>query len=244
MLQGSVLTPILYSLYINDSPRGNWNSSCSVRGRHLYLRDRETRMSRSLQTATRPHCSEFVVWALKHKDQWRKIQAFYFSRRLRVLEEVLQPNGRDISFVNNVTYLGASFDRRMTWKHHIERTVAKALTTYVRTYSLFKSWRLRANLVLTLYKAPLRSVVTYASPTWEYAVDAHLLKFQRLKNGVLRATKDRHRCTQVREMQVAFKIPYVYDYITKLCRTQAEVILNHVNSNVRGIGQREARQRR
>jgi hypothetical protein len=25
---------------------------------------------------------------------------------------------------------------------------------------------------------------------------------------------------------------YVYDYITKLCRTQAEVILNHVNQNV------------
>jgi hypothetical protein len=28
---------------------------------------------------------------------------------------------------------------------------------------------------------------------------------------------------------MAFKIPYVYDYITKLRRTQAEVILNHVN---------------
>jgi hypothetical protein len=34
-----------------------------------------------------------------------------------------------------------------------------------------------------------------------------------------------------------FKIPYVYDYITKLCRRQAEVILNHKNPNVRAIGQ-------
>jgi hypothetical protein len=42
---------------------------------------------------------------------------------------------------------------------------------------------------------------------------------------------------------MAFKIPYVYDYITKLCRTQAEVILNHVNPNVHGIRQVEARQR-
>jgi hypothetical protein len=41
-------------------------------------------------------------------------------------------------------------------------------------------------------------------------------------------------------MHVAFKIPYVYDYITKLRRTQAEVILNHVNPNVRGTGQGEA----
>jgi hypothetical protein len=38
---------------------------------------------------------------------------------------------------------------------------------------------------------------------------------------------------------VTVKIPYVYDYITKLCRTRAEVLLNHVNLNVRGIGQGE-----
>jgi hypothetical protein len=43
---------------------------------------------------------------------------------------------------------------------------------------------------------------------------------------------------------VAFRIPYAYDYITKLCRTQAEVILNHVNPNVRSIGQGEAMHRK
>jgi hypothetical protein len=42
----------------------------------------------------------------------------------------------------------------------------------------------------------------------------------------------------------AFNIPYVYDYITKLCRQQAEVILNHDNENVRNIGQGEARHRK
>jgi hypothetical protein len=42
-------------------------------------------------------------------------------------------------------------------------------------------------------------------------------------------------------MHLAFKIPYVYDYITKLCRRQAEVILNHENPNVRAIGQGEPR---
>jgi predicted transcriptional regulator len=36
----------------------------------------------------------------------------------------------------------------------------------------------------------------------------------------------------------------VYDYITKLCRTQEETILNHVNPNVHGIGQGEARRRK
>jgi hypothetical protein len=38
-------------------------------------------------------------------------------------------------------------------------------------------------------------------------------------------------------MQVAFKTPYVYYYIAKLCRPQAKVILSHRNLIVRGIGQ-------
>jgi hypothetical protein len=37
----------------------------------------------------------------------------------------------------------------------------------------------------------------------------------------------------------AFNIPYIYDYITKLCRQQAEIIQNHGNTNVRNIGQSE-----
>jgi hypothetical protein len=41
-----------------------------------------------------------------------------------------------------------------------------------------------------------------------------------------------------------FHIPYVYDYITKLCRQQAEVIQNHCNENVRNIGQGEANHRK
>jgi hypothetical protein len=38
--------------------------------------------------------------------------------------------------------------------------------------------------------------------------------------------------------------PYVYDYMSKLSRQQAEVIQNHENANVRNIGQGEARHRK
>jgi hypothetical protein len=41
-------------------------------------------------------------------------------------------------------------------------------------------------------------------------------------------------------MHVAFHIPYVYDLISKSCRQQAKVILNHGNENVHYIGQGEA----
>jgi hypothetical protein len=64
---------------------------------------------------------------------------------------------------------------------HTERTVAKALHTYIRTYSLLKRVGLNINIKLMLYKASIRLVMTYSCPTWEYEVDAHPLKLQRLQ---------------------------------------------------------------
>jgi hypothetical protein len=66
----------------------------------------------------------------------------------------------------------------MTWQHLIERTVYKALSTYVRTYSLFKSGHLITDFKCALYKAMIRSAMTYACSTWEHVADAHLLKLQ------------------------------------------------------------------
>jgi hypothetical protein len=49
-------------------------------------------------------------WIIKFNE--RKTQAICFSRRLRVPDDVLQLNRRDFPFVNNVTYLGVTFDER------------------------------------------------------------------------------------------------------------------------------------
>jgi hypothetical protein len=49
---------------------------------------------------------------------------------------------------------------------------------------------------------------------------------------------------QKSDLHLVFKIPYLYDYIIKLCRRQAGVILNHENPNVCATGQGEARHRK
>jgi hypothetical protein len=86
--------------------------------------------------------------------------------------------------------------------------------------------------------------MTYACPAWELAADTYILKLLRMQNKVLRTTGNFPRCTPVRDLQTAFNLPYVYDYITKLCQKQAEVIQNHENENILGVGQGEARHRK
>jgi len=45
-------------------------------------------------------------------------------------------------------------------------------------------------------------------------------------------------------MQMAFQIPYIYDFITKTCSKQAEVVRNYDNVNVRSIGKGAAQHRK
>jgi hypothetical protein len=76
---------------------------------------------------------------------------------------------------------------------------------------------------------------------WEFAAEAYLQKLQRIQNKALRNLP---RYTLVRDMHVAFQFLYVYDYITKLRRRQAEIIHNHENEHVRNIGQDETSHRK
>jgi hypothetical protein len=84
----------------------------------------------------------------------------------------------------------------------------------------------------------------YACPAWEFAADTHLIKLQRLQYKVLRTLANFPTRTSVSDLHIAFKIPHVYDYITKLYRQEAEVIQNHDNENVPNIGEGEARHRK
>jgi hypothetical protein len=86
--------------------------------------------------------------------------------------------------------------------------------------------------------------MTYVCPAWELAADVYLLKLQRLQNKVIRTTGNCLRCTSVSNTHTAFNLPYVYDYAAKRDRQQAEVIQNHENEYVRGIGHDEARHRK
>jgi hypothetical protein len=139
----------------------------------------------------------------------RKFQAIYFYKRRRMLGDDLQLNGRNIPFVNGVKYLGVISDRMMTWRLHIENTAAKVLGTYIRTHSIFKCKHLSANIKLIVYRALIKSIMTYACPTWEFAEDTHLIKLQHLQNRVLRAIGNLDRHTPFRDLQLAFKITYV-----------------------------------
>jgi hypothetical protein len=215
--QVSVLSPTLYNLCRNDTPQtSRENLALFADDTCLYAADRkEGYVLRKIQRGVNCMAAWCELWNINVNEE--TIRAIYFTHRNRLPDSPL-----------TVT----------------EMIEAKAFRRFIRIYSLFKSERLNANIKLTLHKALIRSVMIYACPAWEFAAESHLLKLQRLQNKVLRTIGSFTMRTSVRDIHMAFQIPYVYDYITKLCRQQAEVVENHENESVRYNGQGEARHRK
>jgi hypothetical protein len=166
------------------------------------------------------------MWGVKINEE--KTRAIYFSHRIRPPESLLTVNVHNIPFVNSIKYLGVISDKEITCRLHIETVTTKAYKTFMRLYSLFKSDRLSTKSKLTLHKALIRSIMTYACPAWEFTVVTHLIKLQRLQNKFLRTTGKFPRNTPIRDMHISFQI--AYDFITKLWKQQAQVIQHHENT--------------
>jgi len=68
---------------------------------------------------------------------------------------------------------------------HIETIIAEAFITFIHAFPFFKSRQLSTNHKLTLHKALVWLVMTYACPVWEFTAGTYLSKLQSLQNKVL-----------------------------------------------------------
>jgi hypothetical protein len=112
--QGSVLSPTLYNLYINDTLQTpGVNLALFADDTCLYATDRkEGYVLRKIQRGLDSMAAWCKHWNIKTNED--KTRAIYFTRRNRPPDSLLTVNGRNIPFVNTVRYLGVLFDKRKT----------------------------------------------------------------------------------------------------------------------------------
>jgi hypothetical protein len=137
--QGSVLSPNLFNMYINDAPQTHGvHLALYAEDTCLYATDRkEDFVVGKLQRG--PSSMETWCEFLNIKINKDKTQGIYFCYRRRPPESYLTVNGRNIPFVNSVKYFDIIFGKKVTWRFHIEMIETKTFRTFTRIYSLFKS---------------------------------------------------------------------------------------------------------
>lgn len=188
--QGSLLSPTLFSIYINDMPRaphvmmGVYADDTALIAQSWH----GLQACKYLQVALNSYESWCEDWRVKINVA--KSSAVLFSKRrtakatsvsdLELFEET-------IPWTNEARYLGVTLDKTLSWQANITRLATKARS---RLGILGPVLNRRSTLSiangLTLYKSMVLPIMTYAAPIWGTAADSKLSQLQRVQNRALR----------------------------------------------------------
>ena len=165
--RGSVLGPVLFSLFINDLLASLPSSvSCSLYADDLAIWSSSPSVRTAVE-ATQGALFRLECWCLPLNPS--KYEASFFS--VDPHQANLQPRfpilGSRLRFNPTPTFLGVTFDRTLSISKHVSSLKAKFFPRLkaLRCISA-SSWGPSKESLSLVYKSFLRSLLTYASPGW------------------------------------------------------------------------------
>jgi hypothetical protein len=170
--QGSILGPLLYTIYTADIPQSN-KTIISTFGDHTAIfttHPDPTVVSANLQDHLHSIEVETRKWRLKINENKSKHITFTLRRGQC---PPLYINQTVVPQAETIRYLGLHFDKRLTWKNHIT-TKRKQLEHKTREISWLtgKHSPLSLENKLLIYKTVLKPVWTYGIELWGCATKA------------------------------------------------------------------------
>lgn len=227
--QGSVLGPVLYTIFTSDMPVIE-NVVVAT-----YADDTAV-LSSNLCPVTASHyvqkqINEIEKWLQKWSIKVNTAKSAHVTFTLgRQDSPDILLNNATIPKQQTVKYLGLRIDRRLTWESHIK---AKKQHLKIKTKKLF--WLLGPQSQLSLrnklliYKAILKPVWTYGVQLWGTAANSNIEILQRYQSITLRSILNAPWFVSNKTIHDDLKIPPVKDEIRKLSANYLERLSNHVN---------------
>ena len=229
--QGSVLSPTLFKLYINDlPPHPNTNL-------FLYADDTAIAAQNHRFSVTRKylqgHLGSLELWF----QNWNlringaKSAAVIFLRDRKYSKNVppLHISGEDIPWSKSTKYLGLTLDSSLSWSRHIPPRLKLARRLVSRIYPLL---RVKSTIgipnALTLYKSVIRPFLIYGHQIWSHCSQSNLNSLDTFQSGILRLILD-YTHIPTKYILSDLNIPPLSDYITASTHSFFESLKNHPN---------------
>lgn len=231
--QGSVLGPLLYSLYV-------LNLKCAeLKSRYFTFAD-DTAMVYT-GTDEQELCREidgdlkkYVDWLYSNKLQINidKTKYMVFTQKNKRIGNLkLNINNVELEQVTKIRYLGLIVDDRLSWSDHIDHVTDKVVPMIsaifkCRSYLTDKT----KNMV---YNAFFLSRVRYLLPIWGMCSKIHFNKIQTLQNKILKIMYNYDRLTNTDRLFRELKVHKLDNLLLiEQCKLVYKVLHRHQKSNV------------
>lgn len=184
--QGSILGPLLFSIYINDITKSNLEGDVRLYADDtciLYVHKNLNIITDTMQN----DLQKLDIWLKNNKLSLNTKKTKYMiisSKRTVVPPTSITLNNNLIEKVNNIKYLGLIIDSHLTWYDHIQYVIKK-INPIV---AMFK----RISCLLTnftknsLYFAHIHSRLIYMLPVWGSTTKTNLGFLQVVQNRAIR----------------------------------------------------------
>ena len=107
-----------------------------------------------------------------------------------------------LKYEDQQTYLGVTFDRRMTWKQHIQNAETKARRKLNIMRKLAGThWGANEKILKTIYQGSVRPHLEYGSSSWMTAAKTHRQTLDKVQNQALRIITGSMRSTPIEMME-------------------------------------------
>ena len=183
--QGSILGPLLFLLYINDFPNICKHSSCI-----LYADDTalffESNDANKLQDMLNNDLPNICKWLQANKLSLNTDKTYcqLYNMTRKVVKPIVALNGKDISFVTKMKYLGVLIDEKLSWNEHIDY-VSTTLSSNIG--ALYRSkYFLDQQTRLLLYNALILPHLNYCSLIWAHTFSSYISKIEILQKRAVR----------------------------------------------------------
>lgn len=196
--QGSILSPFLFNLFINDIPRNN-NTKLA-----LFADDTALIATSFQKTQANKYLQSHINELEYYYDKW-KIKVNAEKTKLIHLSKKKDTPKNPITFYNNqiatdktIKYLGVTLDQKLTFQQHITSATNKARATIKNLFPLLNNTSpINTKLKLTIYKLYTRPIMLYACPIFSSMPKSSLNKLQITQNKALRLILNKKQSTKI-----------------------------------------------
>ena len=227
--QGSVLGPILYTLYRANIPT-------TINSKILTFADNTAILFRYTNPETavkllQEHITKIEKWLQEKqiKANPNKCNHITFTLRKQIPPNILL-NGTHITQTKQVKYLGLHLDTQLTWKQHTKSIIDKIQTTRRQMHWLTsRKSKLSIENKLKIYKTIIKSIWKYGILLWGTAAMSHINKIETIQAKILKTIVNAPWYVRNEDIRTYQRIPTVKEEINRYAERYKERIATHPN---------------